>query len=441
MLAALAPDHVDAEAVLAEDDAGEQMRYGALEELKSTWSALVPGRRLVALFCSNTTATLRAYIGLHAAGHVIVLLSAKMAAQSRTALIKRYSVEAVVEEGAVSLLQEPAGGLHHDLAICLPTSGSTGSPKLAQFSARQLAANGLSIAQYLALDHTERPLTHLPIEYSFGLSVLHSHMAVGAKVLLTNHSIMQKPFWSRLADATSISGVPFHFEMLLRMRLGRADLPHMRMLTQAGGKLAAKDAQTLHDLARAKGWAFHIMYGQTEAGPRISWLPFDEMEQNFDCIGRPIPGVEMDLADDGELVVRSASIMLGYADHRADLALGDRMHGVLRTGDLAERKGPFYRITGRQSRFIKLQGNRVGLAEVEARLSGQGFVVYCVGRDDQLFILTQDADTGAVREAATSLFSFPARSMDVRYISDIPRRDNGKVDYAALLALAEEQEC
>lgn len=438
MLANLIPDGILPDRVLATDDESRQLSYGDLDALRKDWTEKVPGRRLVALFCRNDIPSLAAYIGLHAAGHVVILLSAKMAPPARTDLITRYGIEATVEGETVTILADPAGRLHPDLAICLSTSGSTGSPKLVQFSSAQLAANAKAIAEYLALVPQDAPLAHLPFEYSYGLSVLHSHMVVGAPILLSDHSVMQKPFWERLSEATSLAGVPFHFEMLLRMRLARANLPRMRMLTQAGGRLGAKEATALYEIAQKKGWQFHIMYGQTEAGPRIAWLPFDRMEGHLDCIGQAIPGVTLDLGPDGDLIVRSPAVMLGYAQTRADLALGDQMGGVLQTGDLAEVVDGLYRITGRKSRFIKLQGNRVGLADVEARLADAGHAVACVGRDDALTIFSLQADTESVRQAAIQQFSFPARSMTVRHLTAFPRRSNDKVDYAALQTLSEE---
>jgi long-chain acyl-CoA synthetase len=270
------------------------------------------------------------------------------------------------------------------------------------------------------------------------LSVVHSHVLAGAKLLLSDHTVMQKPFWERLRGATSLPGVPFHYEMLLRMRLERADLPQMRVLTQAGGHLPQVLVEKVHAIARARGWKFHVMYGQTEAGPRISWLPHDEVPDWPGCIGRAIPGVRLSLAE-GELIVESPSVAMGHAENRDDLARGDDLGGRLVTGDLAEEAAPgLYRITGRRSRFLKLQGNRVGLQDVEERLHAAGFEVHCTGTEDDLRICIEDGDPEAVRRAAVDLFSFPARSVTVRRLAGIPRRANGKVDYPELLRLAME---
>ncbi|WP_214567793.1 AMP-binding protein [Aliiroseovarius lamellibrachiae] len=416
-----------------------------MDALRDRWAAQVPGRQIVALLCANTVPMLGAYIGLQAAGHTVLLLSSKIAKSTLDSLTQLYQIGAIVQPGPEDAIVElrtdvTAPDLHPDLSVCLSTSGSTGSPKLVRFTAKQLAENALSIASYLNLTPDEKPLAHLPFEYSFGLSVLHSHMAVGATLLLTEHSVMQKQFWERFEHATSVAGVPFHFEMLLRMRLGRKSLPNLRTLTQAGGRLERKDAEAMHTIATEKGWKFHIMYGQTEAGPRISWLPFDKMASHFDCIGYAIPGVSLERSSEGNLVVNSPSIMMGYAETADDLSKGDQMAGKLMTGDLVEEPElGLFRIIGRKNRFIKLQGNRVSLSDVEIKLGELGFPVCCSGEDDTLVVFTEQSDTDIIRSTAIGLFSFPTRSLKVVHIEAFPRRSNEKIDYAALQLLAQEE--
>jgi long-chain acyl-CoA synthetase len=443
MLSHLAPLNTPAERILAQDDAGRVLRYGDLPALTAQWQASLPGRRVVLLLCGNTVPHLAAYAGLHGAGHVLILLPATTAESTLADLRQRYQAEAVVRADAsggmqITQLQVSAGELHPDLSICLSTSGSTGSPKLVRFSHEQLVANACAIRNYLAIGSDEVAMAHLPFEYSFGLSVLHSHVAAGARVLLSEHSIMQKSFWTRLSEATSLSGVPFHYEMLWRMRIDRMDLPRLRTLTQAGGHMAPELVAKVHALASQRGWQFHLMYGQTEAGPRIGWLSHALVAQWPGCIGQAIPGVQLSLQD-GELVVQSPSVMLGYALNRAELALGDDMGGRLHTGDLAEEAAPgIYRITGRKSRFLKLQGNRVSLQDVEERLQIAGHAVHALGQDNQLLLCTTDTDTDDVRQSALALFSFPPRSLKVQRVAEMPRTPNGKIDYPALARMANE---
>jgi long-chain acyl-CoA synthetase len=444
MLSLLAPTDTPADRILAQDDAGKVLRYGDLPGLTLTWQARLPGRCVVLLLCGNTVPHLAAYAGLQGAGHVVILLPGATAESTLASLSEQYQAEAVVRIGAdgdlqLDICRTPSGGLHPELNIGLTTSGSTGSPKLVRYSHQRLAANAQAIRQYLAIGPDEVAMAHLPFEYSFGLSVVHSHVAAGARLLLTEHTVMQKPFWARLQDATSLAGVPFHFDMLLRMRIERMNLPALRTLTQAGGHMPAAQVAHIHTLAQQRDWKFHLMYGQTEAGPRISWLPHELVAQWPDCIGQAIPGVALSLAD-GELVVQSPSVMMGYALNRADLARGDDTSGVLHTGDLAEEAAPgIFRITGRKSRFLKIQGNRVSLQDVETRLLEAGHEVHAVGNDNRLVLCTPESDAHVVRQAAIHLFSFPPRSLHVHSVSAIPRKANGKVDYAALSAMTQEE--
>lgn len=444
MLSKLVPNHIPAERILAQDDLGRILRYGELPALTQEWKVRLPGRKVVVLMCANTVPHLAAYAGLHGAGHVLILLPAATANSILIDLIERYQVEAVVRVDAsgdiqIEQLHTDPGPLHPDLSICLSTSGSTGSPKLVRFSDDRLIANARAICQYLNIGPDEVAMAHLPFEYSFGLSILHSHVAAGARVLLSEHSGMQKQFWARLSEATNLAGVPYHFEMFLRMRIERMDLPRLRTLTQAGGHMSPEIVTKMHDLASQRGWQLHLMYGQTEAGPRICWLPHGLVPKWPGCIGQAIPGVTLSLQD-GELVVQSPSIMMGYAQSRVDLALGDQLHGRLQTGDLAEQVAPdIYRITGRKSRFLKLQGNRVGLHDVEMRMLQAGHTVHAVGQDNQLVLCTTEVNTEAVRQAALNLFSFPPRALRVQTVAEISRTPTGKVDYAALARLAYQE--
>jgi long-chain acyl-CoA synthetase len=443
MLTRLASANLKPGHILAEDDMGRLLRASDLAGLAAHWGSRLTGRRLVLLLARNDVPHLSAYAGLHAAGHVIVLLPGSIAVGALNALIDRYRPEAVLRadsEGRPQLheLSSQIGGLHPDLSVCLATSGSTGSPKLVRFSDDRLMANASAICEYLQIGWQDVAMAHLPFEYSFGLSVVHSHVLAGAKLLISEHTVMQKPFWQRLREATSLPGVPFHYEMLLRMRLERAELPRLKVLTQAGGHLPQPMVEKVHAIARTRGWKFHIMYGQTEAGPRISWLPHDEIPEWPGCVGRAIPGVNLSLVD-GELVVKSPSVAMGHAESRTDLSRGDDLGGRLVTGDMAEAVAEnVYRITGRKSRFLKVQGNRIGLQDVENRLAIAGFEVHCTGTEDNLRICIETGEAEDARRAAINFFSFPARSINVVRLPAIPRHANGKVDYPALLRMAME---
>ena len=178
-------------------------------------------------------------------------------------------------------------------SVLLSTSGTTGSPKLVRLAHRNIEANADSIAEYLDIDERERAIQSLPIHYSYGLSVLHSHLATGASVILTPHSIMRPEFWADAArwQATSFAGVPYSYAILQRTGLLRRAMPDtMRTLTQAGGRLAPEAIVKLHELMQERGGRLFVMYGQTEATARISYVPPEALPEKAHTIGIPIPG-------------------------------------------------------------------------------------------------------------------------------------------------------
>jgi long-chain acyl-CoA synthetase len=338
--------------------------------------------------------------------------------------------------------------LYDDLALLLSTSGSTGSPKFVRQSYKNIDSNAASIAKYLKIDTADRPITTLPMHYVFGLSVINSHLRRGATIILTNRGLMEKEFWSLLktAEATSFAGVPYTYEMLKRLRFEKMELPSLKILTQAGGKL---DSALVHEFANvcsSKGMHFYVMYGAAEATARMSYLPPEYVLKKSGSIGIAIPGGEFWIEDDsghiidspgiaGELVYRGENVTLGYASCPEDLARGDERHGVLHTGDIAQRDADgFYYIVGRKSRFLKIFGNRVNLEEVEQHIRKKITDCACAGEDDKLRVYIEKEnkkdEVSALIHELTSLH-FSAYSVTV--IDKIPRNEFGKITYGALL--------
>jgi long-chain acyl-CoA synthetase len=234
--------------------------------------------------------------------------------------------------------------------------------------------------------------------------------------------------------------------MLRRLGFARMDAPALRTLTQAGGKLSADQVAYFARETRSRGIRFFVMYGQTEAGPRISYLPPQDAEANAGSIGRAIPGVRLTLktADgsetdapgaEGELICRSPAIMMGYAMERADLARGDEMGGLLATGDLARVNAAGYlEITGRASRFIKVMGTRVNLEDAEQAAKALGFTAAAIGRDDRLVIVLEgEPDQAAAREALVAALKVPPRALEVTARDALPRSASGKILYGELM--------
>lgn len=445
------------DALLAVDDTDATLTHAQAADAAAKWRARTGAdKQLAILLCENTTPILEAYFGLVGAGHAVMLLGADTTTAALADIETRFRPNWIVapKDGDIDIREgsDDASPIHPDLSIMLSTSGSTGTPKFARFTEAALHANAASIVEYLGITADERAMAHLPLQYSFGISIVNSHALAGGALLLTQRSLMDANFWARMENenATSLSGVPFHLEMLLRLRFERRKLPALRTLTQAGGKLKADLVHKFADIAESRSWRFFVMYGQTEAGPRVTYLPPQEARPRAGSIGLPIPGVALSLLDEdrqpisaadteGELLVKSPSIMMGYAVSREDLAKGDETHGELVTGDLARRDvDGYYWITGRKSRFIKLQGNRISLDTIEGRLHELGHAVVCVGQDDELYVVVErEADCEKVAELIVSEFTFPTRSV-ATVATGVPRSTAKKINYAALLAAARQ---
>ncbi|MBR4845704.1 MAG: AMP-binding protein, partial [Bacteroidaceae bacterium] len=323
----------------------------------------------------------------------------------------------------------------------------TGSPKLVRLSLENLKSNAESIAEYLHIHENERPVTTLPMYYSFGMSVINSHLIKGATILLTDKAVLQREFWNFTKEqkATSIAGVPYTYEMLKRLRFFRMELPDMKTMIQAGGKLNAAFVKEYVDFAEANGKQFIVMYGQTEAAPRMSYLPHNKAVEKNASIGIAIPGGKFSIIDtdgneittpnvDGELVYEGANVCLGYAEKREDLKLGDDNHGVLHTGDIARVDADgFYYITGRMKRFVKVWGNRCNLDATEQLVKVITANCACVGVDDLITIfVTKEGIEEQVKDLLVEKTGFNPRAFQVKVIADIPKFESGKLNYPAL---------
>jgi len=429
--------------------------------------SLIKSRSLVLLLCQNQYESVFFYINSIKRGVVPILIDAQSDISQLSTLIFKYkpdyifspsSKESLFDDYLISdhfrnysLLKRKNHSdikLNPELALLLSTSGTTGSPKLVRLSYYNLISNAISISNYLSLDTLEVAISTLPINYSFGLSILNSHLFVGAKVLMTIESITQRRFWDLFKNfkVTSLSGVPYTFEILKKFKLLNAELPSLKTLTQAGGKLSNNLIEYFTELSSNKGISFFVMYGQTEATARMSYLPPKYNKEKIGSIGKPIPNGEFQIIDEknnkiekpgieGELVYIGPNVMLGYAECKEDLTLGNINNGRLNTGDIAffDDNG-FYFIVGRIKRFIKIFGNRVNLDELEKLLLDNGIKSACTGKDNYLviYILKQD-DFAIVKEFLTKKLGIHFSVFEIKVISEIPRSTSGKTLYSKLL--------
>lgn len=411
---------------------------------------------LVGLECENHPDCIAAYIGCLRKGIVPILIDAGLKKNLKDQLYESYSPAAVWTRGTGydgpkwnQQWRVKTPEIHPDLALLLSTSGTTGSPRLVRLSRQNLQANAEAIVSYLRITSEDRSITSLPMHYSYGLSVINTHIFAGATLLVTSESLMERGFWQFMknAGATSFAGVPSMYEMLIRLRFERMDLPFMRLMTQAGGRLAPETVTLFAQYARKKKFEFVVMYGQTEATARMSYLPHESILEKPESIGIPIPGGEFFLRDSqgtiinnegqaGELVYRGNNVMMGYADKPEDLSRGDDLRGELATGDIATKdKDGYYTITGRLKRFIKIHGNRISLDEIEKRIQQHGICAFATGNDDKLIIAIVDTSTSPEEMTDLIINNYKLHRSVVQVVScdQVPLTSSGKVNYPELL--------
>jgi acyl-CoA synthetase (AMP-forming)/AMP-acid ligase II len=428
--------------------------YGELATLVESAAAdwELPPRSLVVLGGTSCVDFVVAYLSLLDAGHVPLLAGDRVDELARV-----WAPAAIAVADAAGLRIERIAGqreqMHTDLTLLLSTSGSTGSPKLVRLSHRNLASNAAAIADYLSLTPHDRAITSLPLHYCYGLSVLHSHLYVGASVVLTDASIVDPCFRRALEthDVTNFAGVPHTFDLLERSRFDELRLPHLRMLTVAGGRMNPECVQQWAHRLERRGAALFVMYGQTEATARIAYLPPHLAAVCPTAIGVPIPGGAIELrphpaalaADVGEIVFTGPNVMMGYADRPADLGNGPELT-ELATGDLARlRPEGVYEIVGRVSRFVKPFGLRIDLDHVERELTrlcaATDGEIAVVGDDTRLVVATTSGlSPTTLRAAVIQLTTLPERCVQVVQRDHLPRTACGKIDGPALFASAVE---
>ena len=407
-------------------------------------------RRLVLLEAGNDVESVVTYLAALSGGHP-VLLAAPGDVDRHADLVAVYRPDVVHRAGGV--LREVRAGsehdLHDDLAVLLSTSGSTGSPKLVRLSLANVTANAQSIADYLGIratdDYTDRAITSLPMHYCYGLSVLNSHLIAGAAVVLTDLSVADECFWTLAAEAriTSLAGVPYTFELLEASGFRDRDLPSLRYLTQAGGRMDPAQVREWASLGSERGFDLFVMYGQTEATARMAYLPPDLAVDRPDAVGVPIPGGSFRLAGGGsidgqplhvgELVYSGPNVMMGYAESPADLARGAELV-ELRTGDLARQADDgLWEVVGRLGRHAKLFGLRLDLDRIENLLAEHGRPARVLVRSEHLWVFTdRPRSVEPTLRAAVEVTGLPASAVRAVRLDALPRSTSGKPDYSSL---------
>jgi long-chain acyl-CoA synthetase len=278
-----------------------------------------------------------------------------------------------------------------------------------------------------------------------GLSVINSHLRVGATIILVKSAMTDANFWSiiKTSKPTNITGVPYSFEILKKLRFFRMKLPSLKFITQGGGKLSVELYEDCINFASSNNIKFFPTYGQTEGTARLAYLDSSMTAIKKGSIGKAIPSGILSIINEdglesyegeasGEMIYRGPNVTLGYANNLQDLKLQDERHGVLYTGDMVRRDADgYYFITGRKSRFLKLYGIRVALDEIEKMVTTDlDLECACGGNDQKMIVLiTKPNLNNHVADFLVKKTGLFHQSFVVEYVEEIPRNETGKVTF------------
>jgi len=463
----------------------ERLNYANLEHLsdilaiKLFESGINKGDR-VALFLENSHEYLISFFGVLKAGGVVVPLNTQLVPRELSYLLSDSAPKLVITDSAhqsvikglvysnfIFLIDKLDLSYHHklltiyyrltdnDLAMIIYTSGTTGKPKGVMLSHGNLIANANSIIKYLDLKAEDKIMVVLPFYYSYGISLLTTHIKVGGTLVIDNRFLYPNVILETMEkeEVTGFAGVPSHYNILLRKSaLRKYKLENLRYVTQAGGAMAPAMIKEFRETVPHA--QFYVMYGQTEATARLTYLAPEFLGKKIGSIGKAIPGVELEVLNEqcqkvkpgeiGEIVARGANIMSGYWNSPEETSSVLKEEGLW-TGDLARvDEDGFIYLVARKKEMIKSGANRISPFEIEEVICQMPGVSECaaVGIQDEILgeaiklcvvkngIDIKDIDI--LRFCKENLASYKIPK-EVEFLASLPKTSTGKIKRSALL--------
>ena len=428
-------------------------------------------KSLTVMLANNSIGSIICYISLVKNRYPVLILDEKITKKFLKKIIKLYKPENICLPTESSLIRnnkdykfnfefkkfqflkevnKDTFEIKNNLSILATTSGSTGSAKLVRQSYNNIKSNTYSIIKYLKLNKDNITITNLPLSYTFGMSIINTHLEVGSKIVITKKTVFEKFFWElfKIHQINTIYGVPYTYEILDRLNFFSKNTKNLKLLAQAGGKITETLQRKIYFYINRYKKIFSIMYGQAEATTRISYLPYNKFGKKIGSIGIPIPGGKIKLIDDnsqeiknpstiGEIVYEGKNVCMGYAFDRGDINKKDEWNGKIFSGDLAKRDNEgYYYIVGRRKRFSKIYGLSINLDEIEnllkSKFSFSEFAVISLENKIMIFSSTRGMKNKILNYIRTNI-NINIRTFEIIFIKKIPNLSNGKNNYKALL--------
>ncbi len=430
-------------------DGSEKISYSKLIQDSMKVTKKIKSRSLILILAGNNYETISSYIGLMNKESAILIIDKNISQNFLYDIVKRYKPNYIFLPKQntflnnyrifhnfknYKILKKKINNpikLNNELAILLTTSGTTGSKKFVKQTYKNYKDNSKKIINSIGIKKDSSVITTLPISYTFGLSIINTHLLSGASIILNEFSILNKEFWSlyHKFKPKNFYGVPFIFEMIERIGFTKLFTNNLGVIANAGGKLNRDLFLKIANLSKDKKIRFYNMYGQTEATSRMSVLDYRHNLQRPTSIGKALKGGKFFLLNDkkkrikkifepGNLFYKGKNVTLGYSNSFKDLFQKDKNKSVINTGDIAEfdDKGFFY-IVGRKKRFIKLFGNRISLNEIENIILKMGFKVRCENNDEKLMIrhMSNKIKIDIIKKKLSNLLKINPKYINFKY--------------------------
>jgi acyl-CoA synthetase (AMP-forming)/AMP-acid ligase II len=420
---------------------------------------LLPERRLIFLFTDFSLKTVSRFLQILPSSHAVALIDGGSSPEILDRLITAYNPDVLISGDEIRSVVADGPPVHPDLKVLLSTSGTTGTVKFVRLSRRNIESSAEQVVQSLAITRNDVAVTALPLHYSFGMSVVTSHALAGADLVVSGASVITPDFWEVLdkTRVTFLPVVPQSLNMLHRIGWEHRLPDSVHVIAQAGGRGNQALLHKAWNVMDRRGGRFHVMYGQTEASPRITCLPSDEFPIRPESVGLPMPGglIRIDTSVSGaaidsshgepigEVVYSGPNVMMGYADDRNDLSDPGDTNMDLRTGDLGflDTDGFLY-LTGRLTRIAKLASARISLDEVEQILGAhiEGPLATIARGDDGVLVCVEQhgtLDAADVKRTCARVLGVTPTLVEVVVMDSMPLLSSGKVDYTKLAAITQ----
>ena len=397
---------------------GSNITYEELLNQTNYIKKFITKRSLVIILTGNNYETIASYVSLINLKSVVMLIDKNLNNKFLKNILKNYQPDFIFSPKKTYLFEnfskcfnlynyevfknkfETKKKLSKELAVLLTTSGSTGNVKFVRQSYKNYEYNSKDIIKSLNIKNQNSVITTLPISYTFGLSVINTHLLSGNKIILNENSILSRNFWElyNFHKPSYFYGVPYIFKILDKMKFKNFFTPNLKVIANAGGEIETNDYLNLIKKIKSYKKKFFYMYGQTEATARMSILNHKFVSTKVKSIGKPIGTGKFKLLNEQKQIIKKTNysgtlyflgknVCLGYAKSRNDLSKKNSNNFVLDTGDIAKfDKSGFYYIVGRKKRIIKIFGHRVDMDDVEKIMLKMGHTVNCLNKDDKIMI-------------------------------------------------------